>query len=53
MPDFELYLQFDCLRQRTLMTLRGADLRAFVSADRAAKSTGISTTLVVTAEEGQ
>jgi uncharacterized radical SAM superfamily Fe-S cluster-containing enzyme len=53
MPRFELYLQFDSLRRDPLMQLRGADLRGVRERALAhLNDLGISTTLVVTVEQG-
>ena len=53
MPQFELYLQFDSLRRKPLMQLRGADLRSIrQKALERLNKLGISTTLVVTVERG-
>ncbi len=53
MPGFEVYLQFDSLREDALRDLRGADLRA--ARERALERLdrlNISTTLVVTLKKG-
>ncbi len=53
MPNFELYLQFDSLREGPLRALRGADLRT-VRTQALAKlnALNLSTTLVVTVRRG-
>ena len=53
MPGFEVYLQFDSLREGPLRVLRGADLRATRrrALDRL-NALGVSTTLVVTLQKG-
>jgi uncharacterized radical SAM superfamily Fe-S cluster-containing enzyme len=53
MPGFEVYLQFDSLRSKALMELRGVDLRETRSRalDRLNEH-NISTTLVVTLKKG-
>src|SRR4051812_31263546 len=53
LPGFELYLQFDSLREQPLRDLRGADLRDIRSKalDRLNEH-NISTTLVVTLKKG-
>jgi uncharacterized radical SAM superfamily Fe-S cluster-containing enzyme len=53
MPGFEVYLQFDSLRERPLRVLRGADLRDTRrrALDRL-NALGVSTTLVVTLQKG-
>ena len=52
-PGFEVYLQFDSLREGPLKTLRGADLREvrLRALDRL-DALGLSTTLVVTVMKG-
>jgi uncharacterized radical SAM superfamily Fe-S cluster-containing enzyme len=52
-PGFEVYLQFDSLRESALRTLRGADLRR-VREQALAKlnALDLSTTLVVTVRRG-
>lgn len=52
-PGFEVYLQFDSLREGPLRTLRGADLREVrrKALDRL-DALGLSTTLVVTVMKG-
>ncbi len=52
MPAFEVYLQFDSLRAKPLMALRGADLTDVAKALDRLNSTKISTTLVVTLKKG-
>ena len=53
MPDFEVYLQFDSLREEPLRTLRGADLRTVRQrALERLNRLGVSTTLVVTLQRG-
>jgi uncharacterized radical SAM superfamily Fe-S cluster-containing enzyme len=53
MPGFELYLQFDSLREAPLRTLRGADLRAVrTKALETLNALNLSTTLVVTVRRG-
>lgn len=53
MPGFEVYLQFDSLREAPLRRLRGADLRAVrAKALERLNAAGVSTTLVVTLEKG-
>lgn len=53
MPRFELYLQFDSLERGPLLQLRGADLRSVRQrALERLNELGISTTLVVTVEQG-
>lgn len=53
MPGFEVYLQFDSLRRKALMDLRGADLtRVRRQALEALERHDISTTLVVTVKKG-
>ncbi len=52
-PAFEIYLQFDSLREAPLRALRGADLRRIRQrALERLNRLGISTTLVVTVEKG-
>lgn len=53
MPGFELYLQFDSLRDEVHQELRGAKLREIrLRALEALNRHGISTTLVVTVKKG-
>ncbi len=53
MPRFEIYLQFDSLRETPLRTLRGADLRGIRQAALAKlNALNLSTTLVVTVRRG-
>jgi|SRR6187402_805752 len=53
MPQFELYLQFDSLKESALKMLRGADLRRVrEKALEKLNRLNISTTLVVTVERG-
>lgn len=53
MPGFELYLQFDSLRDEVHQALRGAKLREIrLRALEALNRHGISTTLVVTVKKG-
>ena len=53
MPGFELYLQFDSLRDEVHQVLRGAKLREIrLRALEALNAHGISTTLVVTVKKG-
>jgi uncharacterized radical SAM superfamily Fe-S cluster-containing enzyme len=53
LPGFELYLQFDSLREQPLRELRGADLREIRSQALARLNEhNISTTLVVTLKKG-
>src|SRR5438132_975841 len=53
MPGFEIYLQFDSLRERPLRILRGVDLREVRSkALERLNEHNISTTLVVTLKKG-
>ncbi len=53
MPGFELYLQFDSLRDEVHQELRGAKLREIrLRALEALNKHGISTTLVVTVKKG-
>lgn len=53
MPGFELYLQFDSLRDEVHQQLRGAKLREIrLRALEALNRHGISTTLVVTVKKG-
>jgi len=53
MPGFELYLQFDSLRDEVHQQLRGAKLREIrLRALEALNKHGISTTLVVTVKKG-
>ncbi|MBS0216558.1 MAG: radical SAM protein [Proteobacteria bacterium] len=53
MPGFELYLQFDSLRDEVHQVLRGAKLREIrLQALKALNRHGISTTLVVTVKKG-
>ena len=53
MPGFELYLQFDSLREGPLRTLRGADTRRFHDQALArCNALGLSVTLVVTVQKG-
>jgi uncharacterized radical SAM superfamily Fe-S cluster-containing enzyme len=53
MPGFEVYLQFDSLRERPLRELRGADLRDVrLRALERLNEHNISTTLVVTLKKG-
>ncbi|MEA2734174.1 MAG: 7,8-dihydro-6-hydroxymethylpterin dimethyltransferase [Humisphaera sp.] len=53
MPGFELYLQFDSLRSRPLVELRGEDLRGVRERALARLNEhNISTTLVVTLKKG-
>lgn len=50
---FEIYLQFDSLREQPLLALRGADLRAVrQQAIERLNELGLSTTLVVTVRKG-
>lgn len=52
-PNFEVYLQFDSLRERPLLELRGADLRRIRSQALAhLNQYNLSTTLVVTLKKG-
>ncbi|QQR75672.1 MAG: radical SAM protein [Holophagales bacterium] len=52
-PGFEVYLQFDSLREAPLRALRGADLRRIrEQALERLNALGLSTTLVVTVEKG-
>jgi uncharacterized radical SAM superfamily Fe-S cluster-containing enzyme len=52
-PGFEIYLQFDSLRQGPLLALRGADLRRIRDAALAKlNALDLSTTLVVTVRRG-
>src|SRR5579859_1571702 len=53
LPRFEIYLQFDSLRNEALRDLRGADLaETRVAALEALERANISTTLVVTVKKG-
>lgn len=53
MPDFEIYLQFDSLKQDALTRLRGEDLAAVrMKALEQLNELGLSTTLVVTVAKG-
>ena len=53
MPGFEVYLQFDSLREEPLRTLRGADLRRVKQqALERLEALRISTTLVATVKRG-
>jgi uncharacterized radical SAM superfamily Fe-S cluster-containing enzyme len=53
MPGFEIYLQFDSLREGPLRTLRGADLREVRTKALAnLNERNLSTTLVVTVRRG-
>jgi uncharacterized radical SAM superfamily Fe-S cluster-containing enzyme len=53
MPGFELYLQFDSLREAPLRNLRGSDLREVRrQALERLNRLGVSTTLVVTLKKG-
>jgi len=53
MPQFELYLQFDSLKESALKMLRGADLRRVrEKALEKLNRLNVSTTLVVTVERG-
>jgi uncharacterized radical SAM superfamily Fe-S cluster-containing enzyme len=53
MPDFEVYLQFDSLKEEPLRTLRGADLRTVRQrALERLNRLAVSTTLVVTLQRG-
>ena len=53
MPGFEVYLQFDSLRERPLRELRGVDLRDVrLRALKRLNEHNISTTLVVTLKKG-
>lgn len=53
MPGFEVYLQFDSLREGPLRTLRGADLRRVKrDALERLEALGVSTTLVATVKRG-
>ena len=53
-PGFEVYLQFDSLRESVHKDLRGADLRRIrQQALERLDAAGISTTLVVTVKKGQ
>jgi uncharacterized radical SAM superfamily Fe-S cluster-containing enzyme len=52
-PGFEVYLQFDSLREEPLRTLRGADLRSIRrKALERLNALNLSTTLVVTVRRG-
>ena len=52
-PDFEIYLQFDSLRDEVLQELRGADLsRVRLQALENLNKLNLSTTLVVTLQKG-
>lgn len=52
-PGFEIYLQFDSLREGPLRTLRGADLRSVrTAALEVLNRLNLSTTLVVTVRRG-
>jgi uncharacterized radical SAM superfamily Fe-S cluster-containing enzyme len=53
MPGFELYLQFDSFEKKSLLELRGADLREVrLKALERLNRLGLSTTLVVTVKKG-
>lgn len=53
-PGFEVYLQFDSLRERVHRSLRGLDLRDIRSrALERLERAGVSTTLVVTVKKGE
>lgn len=53
-PDFEVYLQFDSLREAPLRALRGADLRRIrTRALERLDALNLSTTLVVTVQRGR
>jgi uncharacterized radical SAM superfamily Fe-S cluster-containing enzyme len=53
MPDFEIYLQFDSLKEEPLVKLRGKDLRQVrMKALEHLNKYNLSTTLVVTIQKG-